>query len=79
MNRNTRPIYENTGTLRIHGKDYRLDTYYPMGKSRPAYKMFHVWERDAVRDGVSLTFASEEGFENWIEDKLTEGEQLRLC
>lgn len=58
-----RNTYENTGTLTLNGKDYRLDTYYPMGKSRPAYKMFHVWSRE----GESLTFASEEGFEQWLE------------
>lgn len=63
----SRPIYENTGILNIHGKDYRVDTYYPLGKQRPAYKIFHVWEKSAVREGASLTFASESGFENWLE------------
>lgn len=67
MNRNNRPIYQNTGIFRIHGKEFRLDTYYPLGLARPAYKIFHVWERDAVREGQSFTFASEEGFENWLE------------
>jgi hypothetical protein len=76
MNRNTRPIYRNAGIMRIYGREYRLDTYYPMGLARPEYKMFHVWASDATE---AHTFASEEGFENWIEDKLTEGEQLRLC
>jgi hypothetical protein len=74
MNRNTRPIYEQTGTLRIHGKDYRIDTYYPCGKAKPNYKMFHIWASD-----TALTFASEQGFENWIETKLDEGVQQRLC
>ena len=68
MNRNTRPVYKNTGIFRIHGKEYRLDTYYPMGEQHPAYKIFHVWEKSAVREGESFTFASEAGFEQWLED-----------
>lgn len=75
---NTRPIYENTGTLTIRNKTYRLDTYYPMGKSRPAYKMFHVWEKGAVREGASLTFASEEGFIDWL-DAMQAPVQQQLC
>ena len=78
MNRNTRPIYENTGTLRIHGKDYRIDTYYPMGKAKPSYAIFHVWERSAVREGESHTFASEDGFIAWLE-KVQAPTQLGLC
>lgn len=74
MNHNTRPLFVNTGIMRIYGREYRLDTYYPCGKAQPQYKMFHVWASDE-----SYTFASEEGFENWIEAKLVEGEQLRLC
>lgn len=70
---NTRPLFENTGTLRIHGKDYRLDTYYPCGKAKPAYKIFHVWA-----SGESLTFASEEGFEHWLE-KVQAPTQMGLC
>ena len=74
----SRPIYENTGTLTIGGKTYRLDTYYPMGKQRPAYKIFHVWEKTAVREGESLTFASEDGFVAWLE-KVQAPAQMRLC
>jgi hypothetical protein len=76
MNRNTRPLFVNTGIMRIYGREYRLDTYYPMGLARPEYKMFHVWTSDATE---THTFASEQGFENWIETKLDEGVQQRLC
>jgi len=38
--------------------------------------MFHVWASDATE---THTFASEQGFENWIETKLDEGVQQRLC
>ena len=78
MNRNTRPVYENTGILAIRGKEYRLDTYYPMGKSRPEYKIFHIWEKTAVREGERLTFASEEGFEQWLA-KIQAPVQQQLC
>lgn len=59
--------YTNTGTLRVNGREYRIDTYYPLGTQRPEYKIFNVWERDAVRKGESFVFASEDGFFNWLE------------
>ena len=58
-----KPIYENTGTLTLNGRDYHLDTYYPMGKQRPEYKIFSVW----AREGESRCFASEDGFIDWLE------------
>ena len=73
MNHNTRPTYETTGILRIHGQDYHIDTYYPCGKAKPNYKMFHVWASTE-----SHTFASEEGFERWLE-KAQAPRQQALC
>ena len=67
----TQAQYENTGTLTIEGKPYRIDTYYPMGKARPEYKIFHIWEKTAVREGESFTFASEDGFFDWLDAKQT--------
>lgn len=64
MNRNQRPTYENAGIFRIYGREYQLDTYYPMGKHRPEYKMFSVW----THDGESHTFASEDGFFDWLDE-----------
>ncbi len=64
---NRKPTYENTGILTIHGKEFRIDTYYPNGKAQPNYAIFHVWERNAIREGDSLTFASEDGFIHWLE------------
>lgn len=59
--------YINTGILTLNKKQYRIDTYYPAGLRKPEYKIFHVWEKGAVREGESYTFASEEGFFNWLE------------
>lgn len=56
-------MYENTGTLTIHGKTYAIDTYYPLGKRRPEYKFFCVW----AREGESHTFVSEGEFIKWLE------------
>lgn len=70
-------MYENTGTLTIHGKTYAIDTYYPLGKRRPEYKIFCVWEKHAVLRGESHTFASEEGFIDWL-DKVQEPVQRAL-
>lgn len=63
MNQHSIPTYTNTCALAIHGKHYRIDTYYPAGRAKPEYRMIHVWERD----GESLTFASESGFLLWLE------------
>lgn len=67
-------MYENSGTFTIHGREYRLDTYYPMGKAQPQYKMFHVW---ATEESKGITFASEEGFLDWL-DKMCGPRQLEL-
>ena len=64
---NNRPVYINNGTFRIYGKDYRMDTYYPLGEQRPEYKIFHVWHRQ----GESFTFASETGFLDWLDAQQT--------
>jgi len=61
-------MYENTGILTIHGKTYAIDTYYPLGKRRPEYKIFCVWEKSAVLRGESHTFASEDGFIDWLDE-----------
>jgi hypothetical protein len=61
---NTKPTYRTAGILRIQGREYRIDTYYPMGLARPEYKMFHVSASD---ESETHTFASENGFENWLE------------
>ncbi len=78
MNRKTRPTYVNNGTIRIYGREYRMDTYFPMGKAHPEYKIFHIWEKTAVREGESFTFASEDGFFDWLDAKQVEGEQRTL-
>jgi hypothetical protein len=70
--------YVNTGIVTIHGKQYRIDTYYPCGLSQPNYKMFHVWEKGAVLKGESHTFASEDGFINWLERTEAKGAQRPL-
>jgi hypothetical protein len=63
MNRNRTPKYENAGIFTIYGKEYQLDTYYPMGKHRPEYKMFSVW----THDGESHTFSNEDSFFDWLD------------
>ena len=55
-------MYENTGTLTIHGKTYAIDTYYPLGKRRPEYKIFCVW----AREGDKHIFAGEHSFLAWL-------------
>ncbi len=78
MNRKNQPRYVNNGTVRIHNREYRIDTYYPAGLAHPNYKMFHVWEKDAVRQGESHTFASEDGFIHWLEEVEARGTQRPL-
>ncbi len=70
--------YTNTGTLTLNGHEYRIDTYYPLGMRQPNYKLFHVWEKDTVGKGESLTFASEDGFLNWLETMEAKGVQRAL-
>ena len=67
----TQPLYENTGILTIEGREYRIDTYYPMGKARPEYRMFHVWGKTETH-----TFASEEGFFDWLDAKQQPTQQV---
>lgn len=59
--------YTNTGIIRANGREYRIDTYYPLGMQRPEYKIFNVWEKDAIGKGESYVFASEDGFFDWLE------------
>lgn len=70
--------YINTGTLTINNKEFRIDTYYPAGLAKANYKIFHVWEKNAVREGEKVTFASEDGFFNWLETKDVQGTQRPL-
>ena len=74
MNRNQRPTHQSTGIFRIHGKEYNLDTFSPLGLARPEYKIFSVW----TQEGESLAFASEEGFECWLEKMVLEPVQREL-
>jgi hypothetical protein len=73
---NNRPIYTSTGTLRVNDRELRIDTYYPLGMRRPEYKIFHVWEKDTIGKGESLTFASEDGFFNWLDAKQQPTQQV---
>lgn len=52
----------DTGILQIKDKTFHLQTIYPMGRKRPQYQMWYVWEN--TKPGI--VFASEEGFENWL-------------
>lgn len=65
----------NTGTLRIHGQDYIIDTIYPKGIKHTHYAMFSV--RPAGQD-KGITFASEEGFIDWLE-LVQAPTQIGLC
>lgn len=64
----------DNGILTIHGREYHLQTIYPMGRKRPQYKMWYVWED--CKPG--LAFASDEGFERWLEKTQAKPVQARL-
>jgi len=52
----------NTGTLNIRGREYHLQTIYPMGRKRPQYQLWYVWENTEP----GQVFASEDGFVAWL-------------
>lgn len=65
----------NTGTLRIHGEEFIIETIYPKGLKHTHYAMFSV--RPAKQD-KGVTFASEEGFIDWL-DAMQSPRQQSLC
>jgi hypothetical protein len=52
----------DTGILQIKDKTFHIQTIYPMGRKRPEYKLWYVWEKHKT----GTVFASERGFENWL-------------
>jgi len=52
----------STGTFNIHGREYHTQTIYPMGRQRPQYQMWYVWQKHQT----GTVFASERGFERWL-------------
>jgi hypothetical protein len=65
----------NTGTLRIHGEEFIVDTIYLKGLKHTHYAMFSV--RPAGQD-KGVTFASEKGFIDWL-DAMQSPRQQALC
>ena len=64
----------DNGILTINGAEYHLQTIYPLGRKRPEYKLWYVWEK--FKPGMA--FASDEGFERWCEEVMAEPVQARL-
>jgi hypothetical protein len=71
---NNRPTYINNGTLRVNDTNYRIDTYYPAGFSKPEHRMICVWQTI----GESFTFTSENSFLDWLDAQQSEGAQRAL-
>jgi len=64
----------NTGILTVYGREYHLQTIYPMGRKRPEYKLWYVWEN--TKPGQ--VFASDESFERWCMQVTAKPVQARL-
>lgn len=52
----------DTGIINIHGREYHLQTIYPMGRKRSQYQLWYVWEN--TKPGQ--VFASEDAFVAWL-------------
>ena len=63
----------NTGILNINNREYHLQTIYPMGRKRPQYQMWYVWEN--TKPGQ--VFASEDAFGAWL-DRMQQPTQAKL-